>query len=153
MPQPTVHSFYHFWFKWLDPLVLVPTVLATVFIPEVMLDSFIPASMSAYNPDQGFLFHHLAALFTFVGIVQGGILRVTDDIKVWRVAQAGVLVVDIAMLASLYVSLGQQGRLSLGLMRSGDWGNVAFTSLVSAVRIAFLAGFGVSNNTRAVKTD
>lgn len=153
MAQPTVHAFYHVWFKWIDPLTLVPTVLATVFMPEVMLDSFVPASMSTYNPDQGFLFHQLAALFAFVGIVQGGVLRVTDDIKVWRVSNAGVLVVDVAMLVSLYVSLRQQGRLSLGLMRGGDWANVLFTSLVTVIRIAFLSGVGVSNGTKLVKPE
>lgn len=153
MAQPAVHPFYRFWFKWIDPLVLIPTVYANVFMPEVMLDAFVPASISSYNPDQGFLFHHLAALFTFVGIVQGGVLRVTDDFKVWTVINAGILVVDIAMLVSLYASLEQQGRLSLGLMRSGDWGNLAFTALVATIRIAFLARIGISNGTRAVKRE
>lgn len=98
-----------------------------------MLEAFVPAPLSAYNPEQGFLFHQLAVKFAFVAIMLGGALRVSNDIKVWRVIIAGVLLIDIAMLASIYVSRKQQDRLSLGAMRSADWGNVLFTGLVTAI--------------------
>lgn len=147
----SVHRFYKIWFKWLDPLVLAPTVYTTIFKPEVMLDSFIPARLSSYNPDQGFLLHQIAALFSFVAIVEGGVLRATNDLKVWRVVNAGVLVVDLAMLASLYVSLKQQDRLSFEHMRGADWGNFAFTSLVTCIRLSFLSGLGVSDEEKTDK--
>ncbi|KAH7323264.1 hypothetical protein B0I35DRAFT_427386 [Stachybotrys elegans] len=147
-PSVHVHKFYDIWFKWVDPLTLIPTVYATLFMPEVMLDSFIPAQMSPYNPDHGFLFHQLAALFSFIAVVQGVVLRITGDIKVWRAVNAGILLVDISMLASLYVSLKQQDRLSLGEIRGGDWGNLFFTSLVTLIRVAFLSGVGVSDKAR-----
>ncbi|KAI9899650.1 hypothetical protein N3K66_006111 [Trichothecium roseum] len=97
-------------FKYMDPLVLALTVYAAIFDSKLMLHSFIPASLSTYNPDHGFLFHQLGALFGFVGLVQGGVLRVSNDTKVWKAIDAAVLVVDFAMLASLYVSLKQQNR-------------------------------------------
>lgn len=146
MSLSNVHRFYHIWFKWIDPLVLVPTVYMAVYSPEVMLDSFIPAHLSTYNPDQGFLLHQLAALFAFIGIVQGGVLRATNEISVWRVINAGILVVDIAMLASLYVSLKQQDRLAMEGMRANDWGNFIFTTLVTSIRVAFLTGIGVGKS-------
>lgn len=87
-------------------------------------------------------------MYAFVAIVLGGGLRVSKDITVWRVIIAGVLVVDIAMLASNYISLNQQGRL--GALRSADWGNILFTGLVTVIRILFLAGVGVGkDNTRS----
>lgn len=143
MALPKIHSFYHFWFKWLDPLILVPTIYALVFTPQVMLDAFIPPPLSTYNPDHTFVLHQLAAMFAFVAVALGGVLRVSDQIQVWRVIIAGVLLVDIAMLGSIYVSLEQQDRLSLGAMRPADWGNVLFTGLVTVIRIFFLAGVGV----------
>ncbi|CAG8958656.1 hypothetical protein HYFRA_00011497 [Hymenoscyphus fraxineus] len=143
MALPVIHVFYHFWFKWLDPIVLAPTIFAIIFTPQAYLDAFIPPPLSAFNPDHGFVLHQLAAMFTFVAIALGGILRVSHEIKVWRVVIAGILLVDIAMLASAYISLQQQGRLSLGAMRLGDWGNILFTGLVTVIRIAFLAGVGV----------
>lgn len=149
MALPKIHVFYHFWFKWLDPLVLVPTVYALVFTPQVMLEAFVPPPLSAYNPDQGFLLHQLAAMFAFVAVTLGGILRISNEIKVWRIIIAGVLLVDVAMLASLYTSLKQQDRLGLGAMRAADWGNILFTLLVTVIRTFFLAGVGVQNDTRS----
>jgi hypothetical protein len=149
MGLPHIHTFYHVWFKWIDPITLVPTVLATAFMPRVMLDSFVPKELSAYNPDQGFLFHQLAGLFTFVAIVQAGVLRASDEITVWRIVNAGVLVVDVIMLLSLFLSLRQQNRLSFTGIRGADWGNLSFTTLVTAIRIAFLAGAGVSDGSKS----
>lgn len=149
MALPNIHVFYRFCFKWLDPLVLAPTIYALIFTPQVMLDALVPATLSAYNPDQGFLFHQLAAMFAFVAIMLGGVLRISNEIKVWRVIIAGVLLIDIAMLASTYVSLKQQDRLSLGAMRLADWGNILFTGLVTAIRICFLAGVGVQDDTKS----
>lgn len=145
MALPKIHLFYRFWFLWLDPAILAVTVYALVFTPQVMLDAFVPPPLSAYNPDQGFLLHQLAALCAFVAIILGGALRISKDIQVWRVIITAVLVVDIAMLASNYVTLKQQDRLSLGAMRSADWSNILFTGLVTAIRILFLAGVGVQN--------
>lgn len=110
-----------------------------------MLDALVPPPLSTYNPSQAFLLHHLAALYAFVAIILGGLLRTSKDIQVWRVVITAVLVVDIAMLASDYSSLKQQDRLSLGAMRSADWSNILFTGLVTAIRIFFLAGVGVQN--------
>ncbi|QGI69362.1 hypothetical protein CEK26_013319 [Fusarium fujikuroi] len=108
MPELNVHSFYRIWFTWVDPLTVLPTVYALIFTPEFILDGLIPLSMSAYNPDQAFLFHQLAALFAFVAIMLAVLLRVSSDIKVWRVVIGGVLLIDIAILMSVFVSMKQQ---------------------------------------------
>lgn len=146
-----VHTFYHVWFKWIDPIPLLPTVFTAAFRPHEWVDSFVPKEITTYNPDQGFLLHHLAALFLFVAIVHAGVLRVTNEVAVWRVTNAGILLVDITMLISFYLSLKQQHRLSFGAIRGVDWGNFGFTLLNAAVRITFLAGAGVSKETKRKK--
>ncbi|KAM0217983.1 hypothetical protein ACHAQD_007181 [Fusarium lateritium] len=129
-----IHSFYRIWFTWVDPLVLIPTVYSLIFTPEFMLDGLIPLSMSPYNPDQAFLFHQLAALYLFIGIMLGVVLRVSSDIKVWRVIIGAVLLVDIAILVSVNVSMKQQGRSELSQFRWQDWGNYLFTGWVAILR-------------------
>lgn len=141
-----VHPVYRFWFLWLDPTILVVTVYALVFMPEAMWDALIPAApLSTYSPNNAFLFHHLAALYAFMAIILGGLLRASKDIQVWRAVIAAVLVVDIAMLAVAYASLKKQYQLRPNAMRSSDWSNVLFTGLVTVIRIFFLAGLGVQN--------
>ncbi|KAF4416196.1 hypothetical protein FACUT_12774 [Fusarium acutatum] len=143
MSELNVHQFYRIWFTWVDPLTVLPTVYALIFTPEFILDGLIPRSMSAYNPDQAFLFHQLAALFAFVAIMLAVLLRVSSDIKVWRVVIGGVLLIDIAILISVFVSMKQQGRSELSMFRWQDWGNYLFTGWVAVVRALFLAGVGV----------
>ncbi|KAG7407012.1 hypothetical protein Forpe1208_v013348 [Fusarium oxysporum f. sp. rapae] len=143
MSELNVNNFYRIWFTWVDPLTVLPTVYALIFTPEFILDGLIPLSMSAYNPDQAFLFHQLAALFAFVAIMLAVLLRISSDIKVWRVVIGGVLLIDIAILLSVFVSMKQQGRSELSMFRWQDWGNYLFTGWVAVVRALFLAGVGV----------
>ncbi|KAG9496676.1 hypothetical protein J7337_011454 [Fusarium musae] len=136
MSELKVHSFYRIWFTWIDPLTVLPTVYALIFTPEFILDGLIPLN-------QAFLFHQLAALFAFVAIMLAVLLRVSSDIKVWRVVIGGVLLIDIAILISVFVSMKQQGRSGLSMFRWQDWGNYLFTGWVAVVRALFLAGVGV----------
>lgn len=146
-----IHSFYHIWFKWVDPISLIPTVYGLLFTPEFMLEGLIPASMSVPDPNQAFMFHQLAALYAFVAIILAFVLRASPDLKVWRIVMAAVLMIDVAMLASTYVSLEHQGRLEFEHWRWQDWGNVAYTGGVAIIRCAFLAGLGVGVESKAKK--
>lgn len=143
MTLPKINTFYYVWFEWVDPIILLPSILALIFKPQVMIEAFIPPTLSTYNPDQGFLVHQLAAMFAFVAIMLAGVLRLSKDIEVWRTIIAGILLIDVAMLLSTVVSLKQQGRLSFSGIRPEDWGNIVFILIVTIIRILFLAGVGV----------
>ncbi|KAM0247817.1 hypothetical protein ACHAP5_003827 [Fusarium lateritium] len=137
MSQKKIHSFYRIWFTWVDPLVLIPTVYSLIFTPEFMLDGLIPLSMSPYNPDQAFLFHQLAASYLFIGIMLGVVLRLSSDIKVWRVIIGAVLLVDIAILVSVNVSMEQQGRSELSQFRWQDWAtSTSHSQLITAIMVS-----------------
>ena len=151
MAPSSVHSFYRIWFTWVDPAAIVPTVYFLLVNPAVYMSALIPPSMSTPNPDHALLFHSMAALYAFLGLQLIVLLRITDDLKVWRVFQAGILMVDFALMASQYVSLEQQGRLHLKGIRGDDWAAFIFTALVAVIRIFFLAGVGVKSKTKATK--
>ncbi|KAF5022891.1 hypothetical protein F66182_5051 [Fusarium sp. NRRL 66182] len=151
MAQLHINNLYRVWFTWVDPLILIPTVYALIFTPEIMLDSLIPLSISPYNADQGFFFHQLAALYAFVGMILAGVLRASSDIKVWRIVIGAVLLVDLSILVSVYVSIEQQGRMDLAKLRWQDWGNLVFTGWVAVLRSLFLAGVGVGDGNNKTK--
>ena len=150
MAQSKIHSFYRTWFTVVDPLSLIPTVSGILFTPEFMMDALLPGATP--NPDHAFLLHQLAAMYAFMAIVLAGVLRATSDIKVWRVVIAGVLLVDISILVSMYVSLEHQGRLGLENWRWQDWGNLLFTGGVALIRSFFLLGVGVQTGLNDKKT-
>ena len=143
MAQPKISSFYRTWFTIVDPLSLIPTVYGILFAPEFMMDAIIPATMSKPDPDQAFLFHQLAALYAFMVVILAAVLRATSDVRVWKRVIAGVLLVDVAILISMYVSLEHQGRLGLENWRWQEWGNLLYTGGVAIIRAFFLAGVGV----------
>jgi hypothetical protein len=127
MAQPHIHPFYRLWFTWIDPLTLLLTS-ATCF----------------FNP----LLHQISILYLFMGIIFPLLMRASRDPQVWRIVQAAILGVDVACIATMFVSLGTQGRLWRGLdsVKSG------FTVWVAGIRIAYLAGVGSGRQGRAEKS-
>lgn len=153
MSQPQIHSFYRIWFTWVDPLTLIPTVHMLIYDRAFFMDGLIPAAVSVADPNHAFLFHGMAALYAFVGLMLGGTLRVTSELSVWRMVVGGVLMIDLALIASQYVSLEQQGRLEMSKIRWQDWSAFAFTAGVGLIRSLFLAGVGVRPAATGVKRE
>ncbi|KAH8673798.1 hypothetical protein BX600DRAFT_456211 [Xylariales sp. PMI_506] len=147
-----IHPIYRLWFTWVDPFVTFSTVFLTLTNPDLMMDAMIPAALSARNPDHDFLLHQLAALYAFLGIIITVLLRYTADVGAWKIVQGAILVVDLAILVSLYVSLGQQGRLDPAVWRSSDWANWAITGVVALLRALFLAGVGLKSEGKGKKS-
>jgi hypothetical protein len=144
MSTPHIHPFYRIWFTIVDPVVLVFTVLACIFVPSTILETSVPASFASYDPlSHGPLLYQSAALYAFMAIIFGGLLRASNDLKVWRIVQFATLVVDCGLLVTMWTMLKQQERLDLGDWRSGDWFNAGFTVWVALIRVAFLGGLGV----------
>lgn len=143
MSDLQMHPFYRIWLTWVDPIVIGGTITGVLIDPNLFMDGFIPASISQANPDHAFLYHHLAVFYGFIAIMVGVLQRVSSDLRVWKTIQAAVLYVDVALIAIVYTSLKQQGRLSLDQMRPVDWANFLFTGWVALIRVFFLAGVGV----------
>ncbi|KAF1845008.1 uncharacterized protein K460DRAFT_365923 [Cucurbitaria berberidis CBS 394.84] len=142
MTKPHVHTFYRAWFTWVDPIVLFFTILACIFTPADVLNTVVPADLAPLQRFHECLFHQSAALYAFMAIMFAVLLRASPDPKVWRVVQAATLLVDVALLATMYGALKQQGRLETTKWRGGDYFNFLFTVWVAVVRIAFLMGIG-----------
>jgi hypothetical protein len=144
MSTPHIHPFYRIWFTIVDPAVLVLTILACILVPSTILETTVPASFASYDPlSHGPLLHQSAALYAFMAIIFGVLLRASNDLKIWRIVQFATLVVDVGLLITLWAMLKQQKRLDFDALVSGDWLNAGFTVWVAAIRVAFLGGLGV----------
>lgn len=148
MTKLTTYGFYYFWFTFVDPLSLLFTAWGLLVKPEFMLQGLVPQYISSYDPHQAFLFHHVAAGYTFIAIILGGVLRVTADRRVWKIVIAGVLQVDLFVLASMYVSLKTQDRFEFSRWRWQEWGNLLYTGGVAALRCSFLASYRNTNRAK-----
>ncbi|CAO2655519.1 Nn.00g043220.m01.CDS01 [Neocucurbitaria sp. VM-36] len=149
MTKPHVHTFYRVWFTWVDPITLFFTVLGCIFAPGDALELLVPSFLSPFQPLQAALIHQTAALYGFMAIMFGVLLRISPDPKVWRVVQAATLFVDISLLVTMYFALKLQGRLETDKWRGIEWFNSLFTIWVAVVRIAFLMGVGGEDGSSA----
>lgn len=151
MATPHINNFYRIWFTWVDPIVVLISVISCIVAPQAAWDFVVPEYILAYNDFYEFLFHQSAALYGFVGLILGVLLRVSDDPKVWRVVQASVLFVDISLLIIMPLSYVRQGRAELSAWRGGEWFNMFFTLLVALIRVAYLLNIGGSESSATGK--
>jgi hypothetical protein len=151
MAQLQVHPFYRLWFTWIDPLTLLLTSTTCFLDPAAALELIVPAEVSAFVPAQATLLHQTGILYLFVGTMFAVLLRASTDLKVWRIMQAATLGVDVALIATMFVSLETQRRLELGKWRGMDFVNLGFTVWVASIRTAYLTGVGGGRQGRANK--
>jgi hypothetical protein len=138
-----IPAIYRIWFTWVDPIVSLQTTCAAFFMPDLLMNALIPASLSVRNPDHEMLFHQLGAMYLLISILSALLPRYSADVNVWNIFQGAVLVVDFILLGSQYVSLKQQGRLDVAAWRFEDWLSLAITTFVALLRSSFLAGIGL----------
>lgn len=152
MPQPHVNAFYRIWFTWIDPIVLLTSVLACIFTPRDAVEMLVPASVSPYDPILDVFVHQAAVLYAFMGIMFAVLLRVSSDPKVWRIVQGATLLVDLSLIVMTFTTLKQQGRSNTDDWRTIDWFNLLFTVWVAVIRVGFLANVGGSNMAKTKKS-
>ncbi|KAK4496241.1 hypothetical protein PRZ48_012221 [Zasmidium cellare] len=142
-PVPT---FYRIAFLIIDPLIAISGVYLNIFAPALTVDSFVPSSLSPYQPLQSFLLHQIAGGLLTCAILDVFLLRKTNEVWIWRTQQWAQLAYDVVILTSQVYSWVQQGRLSLGALRLEDWASFAIVAVVGLVRILFIAGIGMKRN-------
>ncbi len=142
MPAPAqpIPAAYRIFFTSLDPLVALGGAYLHFFLPETVLDSYIPATVSPHEPQHYMLYQQLGGFLLGSAFLSIVLLRYTGDLGVWRILQASILIVDVTLLFTQWDALARQGRLSLGATRAEDWGCAAITGTVAVVRVLFLTG-------------
>ena len=121
------------------------------FTPNVVVNAFVPASIAPRNPYFDFQLEQLGGALLMLAFIDIVLLRYTNDVKIWKILEAAVLIYDFSLLYSNYSSLSQQGRLSFGALRLKDWGAIAITAQAVMVRIVFLLGMDFSKEVKVIK--
>ncbi|KAF6814831.1 hypothetical protein CSOJ01_03842 [Colletotrichum sojae] len=152
IPKP-----YATFFKSIDPLIalwgaslflLSPSTVTSSYLPPQPLDPSTthPASHSSSSREQAYslpLHGQIAGHLLSNALLSTFLLRATDSLKVWRIYQLGLLIVDVFLLYGTFSSYVVQGRLDpLTSWRVEDWGSVAITGGVGLARLSFLLGLG-----------
>lgn len=105
----------------------------------------------AFAPNTTFLYTALSGSWLYFAFVEAVVLRLFDDLALWRVLCAGMLLSDFAFCHSTAQAVGGWGAY----MKIGDWtpeDYVAFASTAPMVltRILLVLGVGLKRSTGGV---
>lgn len=136
--SPHVPFYYRLFFTYLDPIICVWGAYMDFFTPTVVLSSHIPDPAPADIGHVMILKQRGGAMLNFA-IMSAVLLRYTSDIKIWNIAQAAFLMVDITYFWSVYDVLQSQGRIGWESWRGEDCGSLVIVTAATMTRLAFLA--------------
>ncbi|OHE90965.1 hypothetical protein CORC01_13742 [Colletotrichum orchidophilum] len=174
---------YHILFTLLDPLIalwgtsiflLSPSTATSSYLPSLEPPTYDPSkshpasytsSTSPFHPTpntpaatalQSYslpLHAQIAGHLLSNALLSALLLRATHDLKIWRIYQLALLIVDASLLYGTFASYALQGRLAnpLSTWRLEDWGALSITLLAGLTRAAFLFGVGFPAKERTVK--
>lgn len=147
----TVPIVYRIFFLAIEPI----SALVGAFYAHFRQDMYLSLTHAASKPDvipQGtaIVLSQLANLYLLFALNEALVLRSTTDLFVWKVVLFVLLVADIGHLYTVR-SLGPEVYYTVTSWNAIDWGNVPFVYLGASMRIAFLAGVGMSDRRVPIK--
>ncbi|KAF7909072.1 uncharacterized protein EAE98_010806 [Botrytis deweyae] len=146
-----IHPFYRIFLLYIEPILALSGAYLAYFEPYKFIHGTAPSSLSenfvslssTLTPDPviQFLSTDIAALYVLFTINEAVVLRLTRDYSVWKTVVFAMLLCDVGHFWGIYKAD------SVGIFNVGEWSteeliNYGILGFGSALRIAFLLGFG-----------
>ncbi|EXF79931.1 hypothetical protein CFIO01_05298 [Colletotrichum fioriniae PJ7] len=136
--------FYRVFFLGIEPI----SALVGAYYAHVRPDDYLQLTHAVSKPEiipQGtsIVLSQLANLYLLFALNEALVLRATSDLRVWKTVLFVLLVADFGHLYTVR-SLGPEVYYNFTKWNAIDWGNVPFVYFGASMRIAFLAGVGLS---------
>ncbi|KAF1838603.1 hypothetical protein BDW02DRAFT_564705 [Decorospora gaudefroyi] len=109
---------YVLWHLYLEPLCALAGVYQLHFMPRLYF-SFMP-STSIYSSASQITYDQLASCYLFFAFIEGVLLRVVDDERIWRWIVFGLLLSDLGHCYAAWSEMGTEGILSAWAWRGKD---------------------------------
>lgn len=130
---------YRLFFLYVEPISALLGAFKAFFEPDDYLRLTHAASAPSAEAPLAvkIVLYQLSNLYLLFAMNEALLLRVTQDMRVWKIFLANLLLADIGHLYSVR-GLGPDVYLSPCTWTMMDWGNVAFVYLGATMRIMFL---------------
>lgn len=144
--QPHIAGIYRLWLLYIEPFLAIYGGVMATRSPLLYLSVMDPrANLSHYHPEIQVLFDQLFGCYFLFAFNQAIVLRVAENnLRVWRVMVAGMLACDIIHMRATGRAMGWAAHLDPLSWRFFDAFNLVVLYGAAALRIAFLAGVGVA---------
>lgn len=144
-----IPTLYRLVFLYLEPFLAIGAAIQTHFAPAIFLNTM--SQTSNYASDNQVIYDQVAALYTLFAFNEAVLLRLTNDIRVWKSILVGIFVCDILHLYASWTSLGNDVFWNPLAWRVEDWANLGALWGLGVVRVAFLAGVGLQETNTSIK--
>ncbi len=137
---------YRILFTYIDPLFCLLGFTTHLFAPTNTMAGYSDYAITPSAPSTIFLLDNMAGFFGMLFVLEGVLLRYvrSRDAGVWRVVQAGGVVVDVCMVVGAVKMLSSEGRLmDVGNWRGDDWKNVVGNVAMGVFRAGVALGVGM----------
>lgn len=138
---PKIPWIYRAVFLYFEPVAAFFGACLLHFRPTMFLNTMAP--VAKYAADNQVIYDQLAATYTLFALNEAIVLRVTNDLRVWKAILGGILICDAIHLYGSWAALGGAVFWDPRNWRAEDWANLGSLWAQSAVRAAFVAGFGL----------
>jgi hypothetical protein len=106
--------------------------------------AYMPRS-ARYAAESQIVYNQLAASYVFFALIEGLVLRSTQDLRVWRAVVLALLVCDLGHIYAAWLEMGTRGFLSVWTWRGHDAATMMSFIVPCVMRMAFLCGVGVGS--------
>lgn len=127
----------------IEPFCAVLGSLLVFRDPETYATSVTRHAVHA-TPDTTFLYTALGGAWLYFAFVEAVVLRLFDDLQLWRVLCAGMLLSDFAFLHSTAQAVGGwEVYVRVGEWTGEDWAALVSTAPMVLTRILIVLGIGI----------
>lgn len=131
---------YRFLFLYFEPFAALSGSALLHFLPQPFLTTMSEAT--TYTASHQVLYDMLAATYVLFAFNEAVVLRLTNDLTVWKAILCGILLCDSIHLYASWAALGGDVFWNPTLWRMEDAVNLGSLWIQGAIRVAFLYEIG-----------
>lgn len=158
----TIPRFYRVFFTVIDPILSIFGAISEIYSPSNSKNDYMLTLLKVHtspssilpnystNPsippstETRLLLDALVGFFLFLAFLQVVLLRARPyDLGVWKILQAGTILVDVAMVLAFARALSNTDRMNTTTWRVEEWTNIVINSAVGFTRVLFVLGVGM----------
>lgn len=144
MSPPNIPFAYGALFLYVEPILALFGTFLSHFNPKLFLNTMSPSAV--YAPSNQVVYDQVAATYALFAFNELVVLRVTNDIRVWKAILTGILICDAIHLYASYLALGPAAFWDPRLWRWEDAINLGTLWGQGVFRVAFLLDVGLGKN-------
>ena len=131
---------YRILLLWYEPLSAINGAFLCHWNPTFFLRTM--SDSAVYAPSHQVIFDQLAATYTLFAFNEAVVLRLTNDLRIWKAMVAGILLCDLVHLYGSWAAMGHEAFFNPALWRWEDTMNLLMLYLGAVMRLCFLGEVG-----------